>query len=166
MKTPEQLIRATFKDETFFEVKCLPGRSLCLDAADVNDDLSDLAEFSKALGLFMGLTPESLLEATPYLYAEFKDYESSVDPSYLDTVVSRDLDIWNELDFTCVNVVRRRYGDRGVYVQLAAECSWDPEHGIQLIYREGSSLSRVSEQDGHYTHCDAFGLPETNDRIR
>lgn len=53
-----------------------------------------------------------------------------------------------------------------VYVQLAGEYSWDEEHGIQLIFKEGIDLTRVSSQDGHYAHCDAWGLPESDDRIR
>jgi hypothetical protein len=36
---------------------------------------------------------------------------------------------------------------------------------LQIVYRRGSELSRVSAQDGHLTHTDAFDLPEDQDRI-
>jgi len=48
---------------------------------------------------------------------------------------------------------------------IAAECDWEREHGLQIIYRHGCELSRVSAQDGHVTHTDAFGLPEDQDKI-
>jgi len=50
-------------------------------------------------------------------------------------------------------------------VKICAECTWEPEHGLQIVYREGSVLSRVSDQDRHLTHADAHGLPESQDRI-
>ncbi len=36
-----------------------------------------------------------------------------------------------------------------VYVTLACACDWDEEHGLQLVYRGGLELTRVSQQDGH-----------------
>jgi len=50
-------------------------------------------------------------------------------------------------------------------VQITAECEWEPEHGLQIVYRDGSELKRVSQQDGHLTYVDAYGLPESEDRI-
>lgn len=52
-----------------------------------------------------------------------------------------------------------------VYVQIAAECDWEPEHGLQIIYRRGVEFCRVSDQDGHLTYSDAYDLPESEDRI-
>ena len=45
------------------------------------------------------------------------------------------------------------------------DCDWEPEHGLQLVFRKGQSLSRVSDDDGHLTYSDAFNLPEDQDRI-
>jgi len=163
---PEELIRATFEDYTRFEISSLPNVVLDLDVPDIEEDESDMNEFVEALANFMQLTDKELRLAIPYLFAEFKEYEDNVDPSCIDVSVSEESDIWNELKFTGVNLVRRGYGDKAVYVQLTAECSWDEEHGIQLIFRKGKELSRVSDQDGHYAHCDAFGLPESEDCIR
>lgn len=50
-------------------------------------------------------------------------------------------------------------------MQIAAECDWEPEHGLLIVYRNGNELSRVSDQDGHLTHTDAYDLPEQEDRI-
>ncbi len=37
------------------------------------------------------------------------------------------------------------------YLTLACDCDWEEEHGLQLVYRDGAILTRVSEQDGHPT---------------
>ncbi|MFC4994676.1 DUF6985 domain-containing protein [Rubritalea tangerina] len=163
---PESLIRSTFEKVTYFEASCLPGIKLCLDAPDILEDESDIEEFINALSSFLKLSEDDIKVAAPHIFAEFKEYEDSVDPTYFDVKVSDQDQVLSEIEFIDVNVVRRPYGNKLVYVQLAGECSWDEEHGIQLIFKEGCTLTRVSEQDGHYAHCDAWGLPESEDKIR
>ncbi len=66
---------------------------------------------------------------------------------------------------TEVFVSRRSERDRAIYVQITADCDWEPEHGLQIVYRRGSELSRVSDLDGHLTHSDADDLAEEQDKI-
>lgn len=35
-------------------------------------------------------------------------------------------------------------------------CAWEPEHGLQLVLREGRSITKLGPYDGHLTHSDAF----------
>lgn len=44
--------------------------------------------------------------------------------------------------------VKRGYKDQAIYVQIACECEWDIENGLQFIYKKGNKLTRISEQDG------------------
>jgi hypothetical protein len=37
----------------------------------------------------------------------------------------------------------------GIYISLLCECDWEQEHGLQLVYRDGHQLIRISQQDGH-----------------
>ena len=83
----------------------------------------------------------------------------------LELAIARPEDVWKHVRITEIGVCRRGHGDRALYVQVAAECDWDGEHGLQLVYRRGGELNRVSDQDGHLTTCDAEGLPESEDRI-
>ena len=62
-------------------------------------------------------------------------------------------------------MVSRRADDELVYVQICASCRWDVEHGLQVVYRRGETLSRVSAQDGHLTTSDARNLPDSEDSI-
>jgi hypothetical protein len=36
-----------------------------------------------------------------------------------------------------------------VHLLVNTECEWDEEHGLQLVFRLGTELVRISEQDGN-----------------
>jgi hypothetical protein len=73
--------------------------------------------------------------------------------------------VWNHVRPSEIFVSRRSRRDKLIYVQITAHCDWEPEHGLQIIYRRGAELSRVSDQDGHLTYTDAHDLPEAEDKI-
>ncbi len=53
-----------------------------------------------------------------------------------------------------------------MYVQIAADCDWEPEHGLQLVYRGGNELVRVSEQDGHLTNDPGYFALRTLTKLK
>jgi hypothetical protein len=58
-------------------------------------------------------------------------------------------EIWKFVDPQ--EILLRRFDDGHgacVYVQLLCACAWDEEHGIQIVYRNGTDVARISEQDG------------------
>lgn len=44
-----------------------------------------------------------------------------------------------------------------VTASAECECSWEPEHGLQLVFRGGRTISKVGPFDGHLTNTSAFG---------
>jgi hypothetical protein len=36
---------------------------------------------------------------------------------------------------------------------------------LQLVFRQGRQLTRVSGQDGHLTHADAYNVPDSEDAL-
>ncbi|WP_424556342.1 DUF6985 domain-containing protein [Streptacidiphilus pinicola] len=51
-------------------------------------------------------------------------------------------------------------GVKGSKVQiLECECAWEPEHGLQIVFRRGCSVSKVGPFDSHLTNVSAFALP-------
>jgi hypothetical protein len=38
-------------------------------------------------------------------------------------------------------------GDGAAYVRVVGDCDWDEEHGLQLVFRGGSTLTHVGEHD-------------------
>lgn len=65
-----------------------------------------------------------------------------------------------ELSEAGILVSRRPFEDKDVYVQLTRNSDREEEHGFQIGLRRGKELARGSEQDGHLTTADAYGLPE------
>lgn len=49
--------------------------------------------------------------------------------------------------------------------QAFCECDWEEEHGLQLVFRQGKKLTRISDQDGHLTEADAYDKPDEEDEL-
>ncbi|WP_425515747.1 MULTISPECIES: DUF6985 domain-containing protein [Rhizobium] len=47
--------------------------------------------------------------------------------------------------------------DDNWYVVMEAECAWDAEDGIMLVWRNGTTLSKVGPYNGHLTNKNAYG---------
>lgn len=125
---------------------------------DINED------FDRAINNFLQLGENQRLEASKYVFKNYSKHIEAVGEDEFDFKVNNKNDIWNYVHPTAI-YVRKRAKDNLVYVQIAAECDWEIEHGLQIIYKDGCKLSRVSAQDGHITHSDAYGLPESEDKI-
>ncbi len=122
-------------------------------------------EFASAVRRFLSLTIRDRDSAAPYVYRNYREMCDAIGDDEVGCKIEGPDAVWNYIRPDEIFVTRRPYGDRKVYVQITAECAWEPEHGLQIVLREGSELKRVSQQDGHLTHVDAYGLPESEDRI-
>jgi hypothetical protein len=124
-------------------------------------------DFADAVTRFLALTTIDRSVATPHVYESYRELVESVDDPDLEGIrIDSPEDVWAHVHPTDIHVSRRHRHDKMVYVQVAADCDWELEHGLQLVYRGGWQLTRVSDQDGHLTYADAFDLPEEQDRIR
>lgn len=128
-----------------------------------SDGRSD--DFVSAATRFLGLTTRDRDLAAPYVFENYCKVREAIGEEDIDVKIAGPATIWRHVRPGQIHVARRSYGDRKVYVQITAECDWEPEHGLQIVYREGWELKRVSDQDGHLTHADAYALPEEQDRI-
>jgi len=73
--------------------------------------------------------------------------------------------IWDFVRPEEIYVTRRSRRDKNIYIQIACECDWEEEHGLQLVFRQGKKLTRVSDQDGHLTEADAYDKPDSKDAL-
>lgn len=122
------------------------------------------SDFAGAVTNFLALTREDREAATPHVFRNYRRFVEAVGDQ-VEVHIDSAEDVWRHVHPAEIYVSRRHRRDRKVYVQVAAECDWEIEHGLQLVYREGRQLSRVSEQDGHLTHTDACDLAEGEDLI-
>lgn len=129
-----------------------------LEDADENEAID-------AIESFLRLGPKDRLAASPYVYKNYLRIADVADDEDLGCRIDSDAEVWSHVRPTEVFVSRRSRRDRAIYVQITADCDWEPEHGLQIVYRRGSELSRVSDLDGHLTHSDADDLAEEQDKI-
>jgi hypothetical protein len=131
----------------FFDGQTLPVRLMDVSSADA-------AAIDEALSNFLQLDAQDRSLAAPAVLANCQDFLAQIE---LDTEADRTMAaltdpdaIWPYVDCRSLDIVKDD-GDGApvLYIVLTCECEWEQEHGLQIVYRNGNQLSRVSEQDGH-----------------
>lgn len=131
------------------------------------EDADFLVEADNALANFLELSSFYRLQMVKHIHDYFLEFSEYLDAkTFPEKMVDvQQLTIWNFVYPTEIFVTRREFNDRDIYIVLACECEWDKEHGLQLVFRKGMKLTRVSDQDGHVTHADAYDIPDSEDHL-
>lgn len=131
-------------------------------------DQTFIAEVDQALINFLKLNTEDRNLISELVYKNCMGFLESVEYDKADNqlrqIKNKD-EIWKFIQPTEIYVTRRSYKERDIYVMIACECDWEQEHGLQLVFRQGKKLTRVSEQDGHLTEADAYDKPDEEDEL-
>lgn len=131
-------------------------------------DNSFLKEADIALTNFLKLTSIDRNLISDLAYRDCIEYLNEIGFDEVDEafqqIQSQD-EIWKFIHPTGIYVKRRSYNDRDIYVSIACECDWEQEHGLQLVFRQGKQLTRISNQDGHLTEADAYDKPDEEDEL-
>jgi hypothetical protein len=133
-----------------------------------DNDENFIYEADEALNNFLKLGQKDRLNVSKYVYGNLKDFIISVGLNDVDTELRNlkdDKQIWNYVDPMEIYVTRRPYNDKEVYIQISLNCDWEEEHGLQLVFRKGKKLTRVSDIDGHLTDADAYGKSDEEDKL-
>ena len=129
---------------------------------------SFIKDADKAIRNFLQLETHDRLTISEYAYENCKEFVEAVNEDWLNELLEQLVDkksIWNHIEPTQIYVERRHYHDKDIYVSIACECEWEQEHGLQFVFRQGKKLTRVSTQDGHLTEADAWGIPDSEDKL-
>lgn len=141
----------------FFDDLSLPFVLESLEQADEE-------EVNEAVAAFLNLTFSDRLAAAQYVFANYLKMAKLAGED-LDCHIESEGMVREHVDPCEVVVSRRESGDCAIYVAITGNCDWDQEHGLQIVYRRGRELARVSDQDGHLTNADAYDLAEDEDSI-
>lgn len=131
-------------------------------------DKTFVEEADKALTNFLKLTSADRNSISDLAHKNCMDFLDAVGFDEADESLRQinNLDeIWEFIHPTEIYVKRRDGRDNDVYVQIACECDWEQEHGLQLVFRQGKQLTRISDQDGHLTEADAYDKPDEEDEL-
>ncbi|MFQ6398998.1 DUF6985 domain-containing protein [Nocardia sp. KC 131] len=118
-------------------------------------------DFHTAVSEFLALTPSALQAAAPSVFAYYRDVMDAVvadgDNDWYVEVASEDA-VFDHVQFGDeLRVLRGHDGDQHVYVSLECECDWEQEHGLQIVFRDGRTVTKVGPYDGHLTNSRAYG---------
>ncbi|MFO0880217.1 MAG: hypothetical protein U0840_22945 [Gemmataceae bacterium] len=107
----------------------------------------------EAVRTFLNLTDAERLDASDRVYRYYREIASHVPE--VDLGVTEPTRIWDHIRFTNVFVDRYDEADKAVYIRLVGECDWEQEHGFQMLFRNGSTISLVGEhEDGSFVEDD------------
>jgi hypothetical protein len=154
---PEWLVSEPLEIPFFGDLK-LPVTLRYLDEADEE-------HIKTAVASFLNLGVGDRFAMSRYIFQNYRIIAGHVSGENLGCQIESEEGVWQHVHPTAVNISKRDRRDQAIYIVIAAECDWEPEHGLQIVFRRGSELARVSDQDGHLTYTDAYALPEDQDRI-
>jgi hypothetical protein len=106
-------------------------------------------DVEEAVANFLALTEQDRLAASGRVFAH---YRRMVDLTpEVDLGVNEAARVWEHVRPTGVSVDRYDEGDKAVYVRLVCQCDWDHEHGLQIVFRQGRTITLVGEhEDGSF----------------
>ncbi|MBE1530366.1 DUF6985 domain-containing protein [Actinomadura algeriensis] len=136
------------------------GGALCSIIIDGYDDDPAPEDFHAAVRTFLALDRSALAAATPSIFAYYHDVMNDVvaagDHDWYVEIQSPDK-VLDHIRFGEEPTISRdSYSDQHVYVSLECECAWEPEHGLQIVFRDGRSVTKVGPYDGHLTNSAAY----------
>jgi len=169
----------------------IPGLGLMTVAADVGDyvssplaipvfggapcrfvvagyDVDDAkVDFETAINAFLGLDESALKSASVPVFQYYLDVKAEVGDDEDFVSVADPDDVWSHVRPGGEVSVQREdtHGDRQVYVSVECDCAWEPEHGLQIVFRRGCSVSKVGPFDSHLTNVSAFDRADLVDVV-
>ncbi len=135
---------------------------------DPEHDQTFLDEADQALTNFLKLNAADRNLISDLAYKNCLDFLEEVEFDEADESlrqIKAPNEIWNFIQPTEIYIARRPYQEQDIYVQVACACEWEQEHGLQLVFRQGKKLTRISDQDGHLTEADAYDIPDEDDEL-
>lgn len=101
-------------------------------------------DFVLAVRNIIDATEELLNQATPYVAQYCSDMIKLYEDEAPDVQIDRPEDVWLHVDFGSeVTVSRSAKGAREIFVSIECNCTWEVEHGLQLVFRDGREIWKV-----------------------
>lgn len=119
------------------------------------------AEFHQAIGAFLALDPSALTAAAPAIFDYYRDvvrhYADHPEWAFHVEIDGPD-EVLGHVQFGDEPIVSRDWdGTERVHISVECECAWEPEHGLQIVFRDGRAVTRVGPVDGHLSNATAHG---------
>jgi hypothetical protein len=148
----------------------LGDKSLPITFCDLtlSEDKLFVEDADLALKNFLSMTLADRNGISELVHKNSADFLDSVDLDEMDEGVKNikdPHDIWKFVYPNAIYVSRRTRRDMDIYIRISANCEWEMEHGLQLVFRQGKKITRISNIDGHLTESDAYDTPDEEDEL-
>ena len=135
------------------------GDATCHVLVNGYDDDPAAEDFHDAIAGFLALDESVVRAAAPSIFEYYQDIAAELPDDV--PAISSPNEVWRHVrPGSDVVVERDRLHDRHVYVSVECECSWEPEHGLQIVLRDGRTVTKVSPYDGQLTNAAAYGCDD------
>jgi len=125
------------------------GIELPINVADDGTQGPVADDLSETTLAFLGLPSGALHQAGAVERLDV-NYQANRDFFLPDPLpISNAVELWRYVTPIDIAVVRDRDAAGTPHVVVECNCPWEPEHGLQLVFREGTTLTRLSQYDGH-----------------
>ncbi len=135
---------------------------------DPSQDETFIEEADQALTNYFKLNIEDRKSISTLVQKNCNDFLDAIefdeDDDHLRQLNDKN-EIWKFVYPTEIFVTRRNRRDKDIYVSIDCDCEWEQEHGLQLVFRQGKKLTRISTRDGHLTEADAYDKPDELDEL-
>ncbi|HEY8559253.1 MAG TPA: hypothetical protein VIL74_02535 [Pyrinomonadaceae bacterium] len=114
------------------------------------DDEDFLSAANQAIKNFLAKNTDDKLNLSTPVYKEYRiiqDWYDALPDGAKPLEINNKSGIWNLVYPTEINVCSGGNEDKNIYLLIYSECEWEPEHGLQLVFKNGLELTRVSGID-------------------
>ena len=131
---------------------------VCRIVVEGYDEDPQKEEFHTAINNFLSIDESVLRACEQYVFHYYQDCNADWDAADDEYVaVPSPSNVWDHIQLGGEpTVIRRDYGDKGIYINLGCGCDWEIEHGLQIVFKNGLKVNKVGSYDGHLTNSDAY----------
>ena len=147
------------------EINALSGKfEFILEEYETDPQVED---FHTAVQHFLALDHTALEQAQDAIYQYYQDCCAYITPASEEHIhIPSPNQVWRHIEFGDELMVSRRlHGDNAVYISLTCHCDWEPEHSLQIVFKQGLTVNKIGAFDGHLSHADAYDDPRYEDMV-
>lgn len=136
------------------------GDASCRLVVDGYEDDPAKEDFHAAIMAFRGLDRSALVAAQVWIFEYYRDVVADWGQDDLPVLIESPESVLDHIHPGGEAIVQRDADDQRVYISIECECDWEPEHGLQIVFQDGTTVTKVGPYDGHLTNAAAYGRPD------